>query len=379
MKLASLKIVIFYFLTFVGLTGYAQNNESSKSKELDKLDSLAFVFYEKSDAKNAEITAYKILDKLKNRPANLYQINAYTLLGIINKNRGYYISSLENYIHALNLSEKIKDKGRVSACLNNIGVIYQLQKNYKQAIKYFSRSLQIEEKGKNQLQKSIRYYNLGDSYKELKKYDFALSYFNNSLIIEEKFKNNEGIIFANLGIVEVYLNLKNEYQAKMILDKIEKIIKNAQLEENIVYSKLQGQYNFQVNNFGNALSFLSEAEDLSLKNQIWNHILDIYLLKIAVFEAQNNIANANNIYKKYILKNNELTNSEIKNQIEDLTYKNELTKKELEIKLVQEERNLALKNEKYEQKITWFVLLILLLSIGLILFGIKKLTSEKQQ
>ena len=103
------------------------------------------------------------------------------------------------------------------------------------------------------------------------------------------------------------------------------------------------------------------------------------MLKIAVFEAQNNIANANKIYKKYILKNNELTNSEIKNQIEDLTYKNELTKKELEIKLVQEERNLALKNEKYEQKITWFVLLILLLSVGLILFGIKKLTSEKQQ
>ncbi len=375
------KLFFFYILLLkIGEhNGFAQNLNKEKSKELNKLDSLAFVFYEKNNPKDAEITAYKILDKLKNRPANLYQINAYTLLGIINKNRGYYISSLENYIHALNLSEKISDNGRVSACLNNIGVIYQHQKNYKQAIKYFSRSLEIEEKGTNQLQKSIRYYNLGDSYKELKKYDLALSYFNNSLIIEEKFKNNQGIIFANLGIVEVYLNLKNEYQAKMILDKIEKNIKNAQLEENIVYSKLQGQYNLQVNNFGAALKCISEAEDLSIKNQIWNHILDVYLLKIAVFEAQNNILNANKIYKKYIIKNNELTNSEIKNQIEDLTYKNELTKKELEIKLVQEERNLALKNEKYEQKITWFVVLILLISIGLILFGIKKLTSEKQQ
>ena len=71
--------------------------------------------------------------------------------------------------------------------------------------------------------------------------------------------------------------------------------------------------------------------------------------------------------------------------IKDLNYRNEITKKQLEIQLVQEERDLAKKNEKFEKnlrvyglKITWFVITLLILSIGLILYGVKKLTTSKE-
>ena len=41
----------------------------------------------------------------------------------------------------------------------------------------------------------------------------------------------------------------------------------------------------------------------------------------------------------------------IKNQLDDLNYRNEITKKQLEIQLVQEERDLAKKNEKFEKNL----------------------------
>lgn len=374
MKLTNLKILFFA----LGLCSYVTSFSQKGIKELRNLDSLAFSFYEKNETQKAEETAYLIIEKYSNiKQPSLFLINAYTLLGIINKNRGYYITSLENNIHALNIAEKNNDSGRVSACLNNIGVIYQLQSNYKQAIKYFTRSLDIEEKKNNPLQKSIRYYNIGDCYKELDSFDMALSYFNNSLIIEEKYKNNEGIIFAYLGIAEVYLGLNNEFQAKMVLDKIDLRLKNDQIEEKIIYNKLQGNYLLKVNKPSEALNFLNKAESYSEKNKISSHILEIYLLKIEAFEQQNDIVSANKEYKKYIQFNNELTNSEIKNKIEDLTYQNELTKKELEIKLVKEDRKLEQDLRIYGQKITWFVIAVLVISVILILFGIKKLTDTK--
>lgn len=374
MTLGKLRIGFFALGLFFSIGVFAQKN----IQELKRLDSLAFDFYEKNETQKAEETAYLIIEKYsKTTQPSLFLINAYTLLGIINKNRGYYITSLENNIHALNIAEKNNDSGRVSACLNNIGVIYQLQSNYTQAIKYFTKSLIIEEKKKNPLQKSIRYYNIGDCYKELDSFDIALSYFNNSLIIEEKFKNNEGIVFAYLGIAEVYLGLKNEFQAKMVLDKIEGRLKSEQIEEKIIYNKLLGNYHILVKNPSEALKYLNQAELLSEKNKISSHILEVYLFKIEAYEKQNDIISANREYKKYIQFNNELTNSEIKNKIEDLTYQNELTKKELEIKLVKEDRKLEQDLRIYGQKITWFVIAILVISVILILFGIKKLTDTK--
>lgn len=375
----------YLFLSIV-LTIQIVVNGQSSVQELKKLDSKAFSYFEKNNPKKAEETAYQILELEKNKKVSIFQVNAYTLLGIINKNRGFYINSLENNLHALNLSEQLKDSGRISACLNNIGVIYQLQNNYSQAIKYFSRSLNIEEKGKSPLQKSIRYYNLGDCYKELDSLDFALSYYNNSLLIEQKFKNNEGIVFAYLGIAEVYVGMKNYFQAKMILDKCKLLLTTEQIEENIIYHKLLGKYELKTGQFVAAMDALDKAEQSSIQNDNSSHLLELLLLKIDVYEAQQDISNANRIYKRYIALNNELTNSEIKNKIDDLAYQNELNQKELEIKLVKEERNLAKKNELFEknlriygQKTTWFVIGILILTVALIFYGVKQLTAKGER
>ena len=78
-----------------------------------------------------------------------------------------------------------------------------------------------------------------------------------------------------------------------------------------------------------------------------------------------------------LFKRQDISLSKVKNQLADLTHRNELRQKELEIELVQEERYLAEKNVKieerirnYESRINWLLIFTIILILGLIVYGI---------
>jgi hypothetical protein len=107
-------------------------------------------------------------------------------------------------------------------------------------------------------------------------------------------------------------------------------------------------------------------------------------MQIDILETNSDWRSAAIKYREYIRLNEEINSLTVKNQLDDLAFQNQLSKKELEIKLVQEERDLAIKNEQFEkdlrilgQKIIGFVLVILVCTVLLILFGIKRLTQKK--
>ena len=73
----------------------------------------------------------------------------------------------------------------------------------------------------------------------------------------------------------------------------------------------------------------------------------------------------------------------VKNQLADLSFQNELNKKDLEIELVKEERDLASQNAEHEKnirkfstKITWFLVFSILLIIALLIFGFKRFSNS---
>lgn len=207
--------------------------------ELNKLDEQAFAALENNEGDVIE-KANDLLEASIKYKSALHEINAYTLLGIINKNRGYYVTSVDYYNDALKVAETTKDEGRVSACFNNIGSVYQIQENYPKALFYYKKSLEIEERLKNPLQKSIRLYNIGEIYREMDSLSLALSNFNSSLIIEKENKNNEGIVYALLGIADVYLQLDRPTDVSISLDDAKKLIDENNIEVLILYYMLRG-------------------------------------------------------------------------------------------------------------------------------------------
>ena len=117
------------------------------------------------------------------------------------------------------------------------------------------------------------------------------------------------------------------------------------------------------NNLAAVHEELRMAEELSKQNKIRTHLLEIFEMQIMHLEANGDWKEAVLKYREYIRLNDEMNSLTVKNQLDDLTFQNQLTRKELEIQFVQEERDLAKKNQQFEkdlrilgQKIIGFVL-----------------------
>lgn len=362
----------------------AFNLSAEDTYDLRKADSLAFAALE-SNAPSVNQRANELLNKSETSGPSIYRVNAYTILGIINKNRGFYVTALDYYLKALNAAEQIEDQGRISACLNNIGSVYQLQGNYEQAIRYYNKSLRYEEKLNNPLQRSIRLYNLGECYKEQNNLDLALSYFNRSLLIEKRADNNVGIVYAELGIADIYIRIGRLTDAELVLSKTVGRMTGEQAEESIILQKLYGKLYLGKGKLKEALQAFSKGESLSKKFDIRTHLPELIKAQITIFRKQNNWEASSKKYSEYVGLIEEMNTAQIKNQLDDLNFRNELIKKQLEIELVQEERDLAKKNEQFEkdlriygQKVIGFVILLLICSVTVIIYGIRRITRKKQ-
>ena len=369
-----MKGIIAVVLAFNCFVVYAQQN-------FEYLDSLAFDYLENSDYAGAEKIALETIELSKNDSASIYQINAYTILGILNKNRGFYYSSVENYLNALSYAEKIGDKARESACLNNIGIVYKLQKKYFEAIDYFEKSLDLEERLDNDLQKSIRLYNMADSYLELDSLSLALSFFTNSLIIEQKNDNMEGALYANIGIGNVYLRRKDYVNLGYLLEDLGNNLEGVSLELKVAYMELFAQYFLGEGNLAAAdeqidsALLITDSYDLSYLEP------NLLLVKIAIQEERNNWQQVAAIYKRYVVLTERLNSEEINRRIDELNYNYQLQKKQFEIEKLQQEKKLEeIKREKseslrlLERRLIVYILLVIVFISVLIVISLKKIS-----
>jgi tetratricopeptide (TPR) repeat protein len=357
------------FLNFFALT--------QEDHSLPELDSMAYDFLMSEQNDSAEKVAHEIIALSDGEP--IYRINALTLLGILNKNKGYYATAAEYYFQALMVAEKIKDTARLSMCYNNIGTIYQYQKNYDQAIDYFKRSLLIETDLGNDEQKSIRYFNIGDAYLKIDSLTLALNFFNNSLILEERMGNNAGLIYAYLGIAEVYLRMNDALQAKLILDIVENKISGSMKELTILANKLWAQYYLLIRDFQNADLYADKAMNISRKNDLV--IYDIELLQIMI-DANlqlNNLKRLKELYPELISAKDSYMTTLIQNKVEDLAYNYKIQAKEMEVSMLKEEREIlerttVIQNNiaKLQQRIVFFLLTTLFVLSLLIFLRFKK-------
>jgi len=81
-------------LFFIFLNCFSFFLFSQKSIEDYKNDSILFSFLESDQFDKAETKAFEIIENNDKDSINIFSINAYTVLGIINKRRGYYISEI---------------------------------------------------------------------------------------------------------------------------------------------------------------------------------------------------------------------------------------------------------------------------------------------
>lgn len=359
-----------YILSIIFLTAFTtcligQDN-------VDGLNKKMFESFEKKEFEKSESIALSILSNDGLKDTSVFIINANTILAIIYKDKGYYRSAIDKNLLVVEGSQKRKDYERLSAAYNNIGVIYKLQRYYSSAIKYFSKSLKIESKFNKPLNRSIRLYNLGESYKEIDSFDLALSYFSNSLLIEKKYNNIEGILYASLGLIDVYLAIDQVSDAKRLLSKIEGDISKKSNEIYILFQKLKGYSLFKENKYSEALDVYNDLEIILSKKNNKSYLIDVFELQIEVYEKLGDWKNLSLKYKFYVelIANDQST--EIQNKLNDVMYQNDMNKKDLELRLLEKDRDYNIKLNNYSSKVAIFLLLLLVFIVGFIFYGINK-------
>ena len=149
----------------------------------------------------------------------------------------------------------------------------------------------------------------------------------------------------------MYNEIGQVVDAKRILDRINSKLKVNFIEQAILYNKLLGSYFFKINDFKKSLEVLWLAELLSEKNDLPIHLLEIYKIEIEILEKQKLWPQVAAKYKEYNTLSENLIAIEIRNKVNDLMYSNDLNKKELEISLIEEERNFAKRLNIYNSKI----------------------------
>jgi hypothetical protein len=370
---------LFALLIGVFSLGIFAQNDS----ELREMDSITYSASVNNDEDALDLASDFLKATLSFKPSK-YRINAYTILGILNKKRGYYHSSLDYYLKALATARMLKDSYRESACYNNIATVYRLQSNYGKAIEYFEKSLELEKKFGNQLQISIRYFNLGDCYGALDSLDLALSYFNSSLIVEKRLRNREGVIMAEQGIADIYIKSGRIQDAKSILFKTEKLVPALNMELQLIQTKLMSLIYAEDNNLAAAMASLAKGLKIADRGLFRTWKLDLLKCRVAVLkEHHSDPVMLNKAYDDYLKFLDWYEKYNAKNRLDDLSFRDELAQKQLKLEMAQEKRTVAeakqIKEKQlrlYMQKMIFFVFFLIVFILVLVIYGVHKITKN---
>ncbi len=203
---------------------------------------------EKNDVKNAMATNYNDI-------------------GIIYKTMGEYDKALESYLKSNALCEEINMvRGRIMT-LNNIGTIYEAKNEIDNAVIYYNRAYEDAVKERIEDAQAIVLNNLGELYAQQGNGELARDYFRRTLALDKKTGDEIGSVYSMLNLAGTYIGSKKLDSARYFYDLAESKAKefNATQLLTFIYGGLTEYYK-QKGDFKNAF-------ETSLKLQAVNDTL----------------------------------------------------------------------------------------------------------
>jgi tetratricopeptide (TPR) repeat protein len=351
---------------------------------------------------------------------------AYNGIASINYSRGEFIVALENFEKALFFRQFTDDKMGISISLNGIGNSYYGIGNYPAALNFYQQSMKMKEEIKDSLGLGISYNNIAQIYYQDKQYDTALVYLQKSMLIKEKMKDKNGMPYSLNNIAGIYFDqqkyeLALEYHHKSLRIKeelndqqgiatslnnlaqvyasqkkyqiaiqyyiralgIEKIVKDKQ---GMIYS-LNGLAKIykDTKKYEESISKGLEALAIAKNIHALSELKDVYETLYQSSKLQGKIANALMYFELHKAISDSLYSGEKTKVLNSLNSSYELSKKQQQIMLLQEnkllqENQLLLKEEEAkEQKMYSIVFAIALMLSGLLAIVLYRNNKQKQK
>lgn len=388
------KYYLTFFQLFITLIFYAQTYNDNQSKTIqtklkqqniaESFNELANYYYNAQKFPEALELYEKASVEFEKNNDFLNKAQALRHIGLVYSDINDYQNALKHYLIALELYENLNKKELTANIISDIGELHLKFENFTKAFEYLFKAnkLYLKDKFNSKEQLKNNYFLLGIAYGSVDKIDSSLYYFEK--ILNQTTPNGNELFYGGLlnNIGAIYSKKNELNKAFQYYNDALKIFYKVKSEKgigisisNIAYiKKKERKYTESAALYTQAITYLAKVNDL-------NNMADSYINLSEVYEANGNPIQALINAKKYIKINDSLNNSDLISTIADLEIQQEMRKKDQEIKIIEQQKQIAEKDNKLKK--LWFYILagsitLILIISALIFINLKTSLKHNQ-
>lgn len=261
-------------------------------------------------------------------------------LSIIYKNKGQYEQALEYGFSVLHKIEHLPPDRTLASTYNTIGSVYYNLKDYPNCLKYYHQALRVRQgigylRGEGQ-----SYNNIGDAYNQMMYYDSALTYHLKALAIKQQNKDYAGVTLSNIG--QTMLQMGNARGAKPYLEEALGMTVGAQdVQGEVTVLNHLGDVSLQLHDYLQAKKYLTRAGAIADQIKGLEYIRRNLELKIQLYQRLGEYNTALVYSLRLMQVKDSLLNEEISESLSRLQVVYETEKKEQQITLLNQEKEVS--------------------------------------
>lgn len=288
-------------------------------------------------------------------------------LSIIYKNKGQYEQALEYGFSVLHKIEHLPHDRTLASTYNTIGSVYYNLKDYPNCLKYYHQALRVRQDIRYLRGEGQSYNNIGDAYNQMMIYDSALTYHLKALTIKQQNKDYVGVTLSNIG--QTILQMGNAKEAKPYLEEALGLTVAAQdVQGEVTVLNHLGDVSLQLHNYPQAKIYLTRAGAAADRIKGLEYIRRNLELKIQLYQRLGEYNTALAHSQRLMQVKDSLLNKEISESLTRLQVIYETEKKEQQIALLNQEKEVSAARLEISQILIYSLVGgILLVSIILIL------------
>jgi two-component system NarL family sensor kinase len=291
----------------------------------------------------------------------------YNLLGLIEMDKGNYTNSLQHLLKSLDIADKNNLAKNKCNALNNLGTLYELQKDTVKALKCYADNVKIA-KSKNFNDVLLySYTSLGIINRSANKND-AIKYYNLAYAIADKLNDDYQKASILLNVSEVYLSTdieSNYSRAFDCLNKLKEIeVRTKNTDHLFYYYFNMGAYYSKTKKYANSIKMYLEALNTSKKGIDSEQKISLFHSISRVYKKSGDFESAFLYLQKYHSLQDSVFSIKKTKAFDEIQTKYEVEKKNLKIDLLSREKII----EKTKKRIIIYTGIALVMPLLILVF-----------
>ena len=362
------KFCLIMMLVLFSPFTYAQNQKvadslillyNSGSYEMDEFDLFNDIASNETDAKTSLQYAEALINKAAKDSIFEYLYQGHLHKGNALSSIGKNVLALESYFQAEKYAIRIKDEKSLGIILVAIAGTYANTDNYANGKYYYKQSIDLLRMLQDSIGLGSALTNLGDLYINEGKLDSALICTKEASAIFNLKGNvhgraysmgNTGIIYAKQGndkIAEIYLR-----------EPIEILEEFGDYYPVSVYLTYMSDIYLRKDDWNKALGLAQSSLDMAEANGLTEQISDAHLKLSELYSYNEDFKKANSHLKNHFSFRDSIRNIEVVSKMADLRTNFELSQKQIEVDLLNEQQ------DKQQITVTYSIVALVLIALG---------------